>query len=609
LILPSIVNIAQICASHAVKHIVLSPGSRCAPLILAFVRHPKIVTYTISDERSAGFIALGMARQLQQPVGLVCTSGSAAYNYAPAIAEAYFQQIPLLVFTADRPPEWTDQLDGQTIRQHNIYGQHVKRSFEFPAEQNHPDVLWHAARIISEAINLSTTYPYGPVHINVPIREPFYPEKDETIIFDSNIKVIRKKEGKRVLSGETLVELKQAWNGFQKKLIVCGQYPLYAEICNLLAQLSENQKIPVVADVISNQHPVKSAIRYADVMLSGKNFANPEREAPHRSDPYLQQHKSGLTGAQKDEVLLQKLQPDLLITFGLSVISKNLKLFLRKYRPKTHWHIQPAGEVADPFQSLTEIIRVAPEVFFKESLHFAKEAPQQESYFQTWQQEMQKAENFIKDFFEKPEILAQPGEFLAMEQVMRQIPGHASLHLANSMAVRYANLIGLQDHQKNIEVVANRGTSGIDGSNSTAVGSTLVSDKLTVLLTGDMAFFYDRNAFWHNYPLPNLRIVVLNNHAGGIFRIIDGPSRQPELEEYFETRQMLNAENTARDFDMEYHHCDMKKPNGLDELKSVFGVFFRKSERTKILEITSDSKTNQQIFNQYKNLIKQGYGA
>jgi 2-succinyl-5-enolpyruvyl-6-hydroxy-3-cyclohexene-1-carboxylate synthase len=282
---------------------------------------------------------------------------------------------------------------------------------------------------------------------------------------------------------------------------------------------------------------------------------------------------------------------------------------LRRYCPKAHWHIQPAGEVADTFQALTEIIRVEPEVFFTESLQFTFDISEQEEYFQTWQQEAQKTENFVQDFFRKPEILVQPGEFLAMQRVMECMPDFTNLHLANSMTVRYANLIGLQGHQKNVEVFANRGTSGIDGSNSTAVGSTLVSDKLTVLFTGDMAFFYDRNAFWHNYLLSNLRIVVLNNHAGGIFRIIDGPNRQPELEEYFETRQMLNAKNTALDFDMEYHHCDLTKPNGLDELKSVLGVFFRGSGKAKILEITSVSKTNQQIFNQYKNLIKQGYGT
>ena len=580
MILPSIVNIAQICARHAVKHIVLSPGSRCAPLTLAFVRHPEIVTRTISDERSAAFIALGMARQLRQPVGLVCTSGSAVYNYAPAIAEAYFQQIPLIIFTADRPPEWTDQLDGQTIRQYNIYGQHIKKSYELPPEQNHSDVLWHAVRIVSEAINLSNTYPFGPVHINVPVREPFYPEKDEIMIFDKDVKVIRQTEGKLSLSSEVIDQLKQYWDTFQRKLIVCGQSVLNPAISSSLEKLTGNQQIPVVADIISNQHAINTAIKHTDTIL-----------------------------AQKDEVLLQSLQPDLLITFGLSVISKNLKLFLRQYPPKVHWHIQPAGEVADTFQVLTQIIRTDPATFFDLVSEFSVNAVEQKDYFQTWQEEAQKAENFNQSFFKKSEIRVQPGEFLAMQWVMEHLPDHVNLHLANSMAVRYANLIGLYLHQKNVEVFANRGTSGIDGSNSTAVGSALASDKLAVLITGDMAFFYDRNAFWHNYPLPNLRIVLLNNHAGGIFRIIDGPNRQPELEEYFETRQMLNAENTAHDFQMEYHHCNLTEPKGWNELKSVLKFFFEKSEKAKVFEITSDSKMNQQIFNQYKNLIKQGYGA
>ncbi len=579
MILPSTVNIAQICAALSVKQIVLSPGSRCAPLTLAFVRHPEIITRSVPDERSAAFIALGMARQLRQPVGLVCTSGSAAYNYAPAIAEAYFQQIPLIVFTADRPSEWVDQLDGQTIRQQNIYGQHVKKSFNFPVEQNQDGALWHAGRMVSEAINLSTTFPQGPVHINVPVREPFYPEKDEVVTFDKQVKVIRKKEGKRKFSNETLAQLRQAWSGSDKKTIVCGQNPLQPEVSNLLGQLAEKQQIPVVVDVISNQHSVKAAIQHADVIF-----------------------------AQKDEVLLQNLQPDLLITFGLSVISKNLKLFLRKYRPKAHWHIQLAGEAADTFQALTDIFYAEPNEFFEETLHFPQNAAQA-NYFRAWQQEGNRAKNFVREFFRKPEILKTSGEFLATRKVMELLPDEANLHLANSMAVRYANLIGLYPHQKNLEVFANRGTSGIDGSNSTAVGSALASDKLTVLLTGDMAFFYDRNAFWHNYPLPNLRIVVLNNHAGGIFRIIDGPNRQPELEEYFETRQMLNAENTARDFNIEYHHCDLTKSQGMDKLNSVLEVFYNKSEQAKLLEITTDSKTNQQIFNQFKHLIKQGYGA
>lgn len=583
MILPSIINIAQICAHHQVKHIILSPGSRCAPLTLAFVRHPEIITRTVSDERSAAFIALGIARQLHEPVGLVCTSGSAAYNYAPAIAEAYFQQIPLIVFTADRPPEWIDQLDGQTIWQRNIYGQHVKKSYELPVDNSQPDATWFAARTVSEAINLSKAYPSGPVHINVPVREPFYPEKDEKIVFDPTIKVIRQTEIKYSLSDEMIDQLRQAWSQSDRKLIVCGQSVQGTTLSFSLEKLSKTQGIPVIADIISNHHSVHAVIKNADTLL-----------------------------ARKDESFLQSLQPDLLITFGLSVISKNLKLFLRQYRPKAHWHIQPAGEVADTFQALTQIIRTEPATFFEVVANFLANNDQQKEYFQFWQAAGKNTEQFINTLFEPDsnnELSTKQGEFLAIQLVLNQLPDRVNLHLANSMSVRYANIIGLNDSQKNIEVFANRGTSGIDGSNSTAVGSALASEKLTVLITGDMAFFYDRNAFWHNYPLANLRIVVLNNHAGGIFRIIDGPNRQPELVEYFETQQFLNAENTARDFQMKYYHCNLTQSDGLSELKSILKVFFEKSEKAKLLEITSDSKTNQQIFNQYKNLINQGYGS
>lgn len=150
-----IFNIAEICARKGMRDMVLSPGSRCAPLTLAFVRHPDINTKTISDERSAAFIAIGIAQQTLLTTGLVCTSGSAAYNYAPAIAEAFYQQIPLLILTADRPPEWIDQLDGQTIKQESIYGKHVKASYSLPVDYSHPDSKWFIERTLSEAINLS----------------------------------------------------------------------------------------------------------------------------------------------------------------------------------------------------------------------------------------------------------------------------------------------------------------------------------------------------------------------------------------------------------------------------------------------------------------------
>jgi 2-succinyl-5-enolpyruvyl-6-hydroxy-3-cyclohexene-1-carboxylate synthase len=189
-------------------------------------------------------------------------------------------------------------------------------------------------------------------------------------------------------------------------------------------------------------------------------------------------------------------------------------------------------------------------------------------------------------------------EFAALHTVFLSLPDNSILHLANSMSVRYANYLGLSEHKNNIEVFANRGTSGIDGVISTAYGAALQTDKIVTAITGDMSFFYDRNAFWNNYTPANLRIVILNNHGGGIFRIIDGPNKQPELDEYFETKQNLIAENTAKDYNLEYYFCSNNS-----EIETALRSFFEPGPKSKILEIETNSKTNTEIFHQFKKLI------
>lgn len=562
-----IANIAEICAQKNIAHAVLSPGSRCAPLTLAFVRHPDIKVLSISDERSAAFIGLGISQQARQTVVLVCTSGSAAYNYAPAVAEAFFQQIPLIIFTADRPPEWVDQLDGQTIRQSNIFNNHVKKSYDLPVSYEHPDAVWHMERIVSEAINTAEDYPKGPVHINVPFREPFYPKPGEAYTFNKEVKIINQVEGERRITSSKWIELIQEWNQYSNKLIVAGQQAFDEKLKVALSLVSGHRKIPVVADILTNLHPIPNVIKMHDSFLNIKN-----------------------------EELCRKLQPDLLVTFGLSVISKNIKLLLRKYKPKAHWHIQPAGTAADTFQSLTRIINVDPEYYFTELINnnYSEVKPEQEQYQQIWLAEEKKAAEKLINFFNKAKF----GEFEAVYEIVKQLPDLTQLHLANSMAVRYANFVTLASHTRGIEVFANRGTSGIDGSTSTAYGAALLTHKPVVLITGDMAFFYDRNAFWNNYLPENMRVIVLNNHAGGIFRIIEGPSQLPELEEYFETRQNLKAENTAKEFGLDYLYC-----NDFESLARHLQSFFKMDGKAKILEIETDSKTNKLIFEEYRKKV------
>ena len=570
-----IYDIAQLCSLKGLHQAILCPGSRSAPLTLAFAQHPKINTRTFSDERSAAFIALGIAQQTSLPTILVCTSGSAAYNFAPAIAEAFFQQIPLIVFTADRPLEWIDQLDGQTIRQKNIYGNHVKKSFDLPQDYEHADNQWHINRIVNEAINLSQEFPKGPVHINAPFREPLYPAKDETINFSQEVKVIEASSAINSLSIKTIASLQRKLLSFTKVVVVAGQHDYDEKLLKSTEKFSKNQNSPVLADVISNLHSLKHAITHADVFLG-----------------------------QASESIKKSLQPELLITFGKSIISKQVKKFLRQYQPKEHWHIQPGGYVADTFQKLTQTIPVDPEFFFNE-LSSAKntsdfESQKRENYFRLWEAEEHRIERPMKTFFSTPIL----GELHLVSEIIRSLPSRCNLHLANSMSVRYANIIGLEASKKGIHVFSNRGTSGIDGCTSTAVGHTLSSEVPNFLITGDVAFFYDRNAFWHNYSLPNLRIVILNNHGGIIFNMIDGPENIPEAGEYFVTHQKLTAKNLCAEFDFDFLKLDHSK-----KLKNTIQDFFEFSGRTKILEIESTQNLNKKLFDDLKNAIKKEYEA
>lgn len=545
-----------LCHKKGIEHVILSPGSRCAPLTIAFARHPGIHARTISDERSAAFIALGMAQQLEKPVALVCTSGSAAMNYFPAVAEAFFQQIPLLILTADRPTEWIDQYDGQTVFQSELYGKHVKKSFQFPDSFSSDDQVWHANRMVNEAINLAKQFPAGPVHINIPLREPFYPTENEEISFPDCPRIFNNSVGSTILSEEYLKKLKSKISVFKKILIVPGQQRTNPKIQTLLDELAQDQKVVIVSDVISN--------------LQSDHTIN-------LHDQFLSNHE-----------LTENLSPDLIITFGKSIISKSLKLFLRN-SSASHWHIQSAGIAKDTYQRLTRVLSTSPLLF----LNWLKEnlPVQYVDFYQDWKHLEEETRSFLPEVFKASDF----GEYSALHFTLKKIPPLSKIHLANSMAVRYVNLLG----KRTQEICCNRGTSGIDGCNSTAVGCTFTTKEPVTLITGDMAFFYDRNAFWHNYTMPNLRVIILNNHSGGIFRLIDGPSKQPELEEFFETKQTLSASHIATEYGFFY-----VKVTTQVELESVLDDFYSQSTFPKILEIESSSESNAHILKAIKSKVQ-----
>jgi len=526
-----IYDLVSLCAEYGVEKAVVCPGSRCAPLLIGFGKHPNIETISVADERSAGFIGLGLAQQSGKPVVLVCTSGTAAQNFAPAVTEAYYQQVPLIILTADRPPEWIDQWDGQTIHQEKMYEPHIMGSFNYNENNSNVGV---------EALTLALDETLGPVHINIPIREPFYPESLGDIIFSTKTRRTQRKTFKNI-SEEIFNEFKSILESSEKVMVLGGQLEPNQELVYLLHRLD----VPIVGDVISNLHGVDGLIYSGDLLFKHAD---------------------------------KSLSPNFLITFGRSVISKNLKLFLKKYKPKIHWHIG-TGMVGNPFQSLTKVIEVDPVVFFKKWVELTSETGRHKEIYHS---KLSTAQTDTHIRFSKLLDETEFNYFSAVRKVLKLLPKNSVLHLGNSMPVRIANYIGV--HDSTIDVWCNRGTSGIDGVVSTAVGHALAEpNRKHSLIVGDLSFFYDRNGLWLNHKFPtNLQFIILNDGGGGIFNMIPGPSNQVGLTNLFTTPHKRTAELTAKEFGLNYQSAE-----SLDEIDGWF---------SSILEIFTEMKINTEIF-------------
>ena len=575
-VLQPIVNIAELLYRKGVTDVLVSPGSRSAPLTLAVARHPHLRVHVRADERSAGFVALGVAQQTERTVAVICTSGSAVYNLAPAVVEAYFQRVPLLLLTADRPHEWLHQQDGQTMHQPGVFGAHVKRSYDLPADYAHADSRWFIERTVNEAILLSQQQPVGPVHINVPLREPFYPAADDSFLFGP-VRIIETLAGEPTLPPETWHRLLNEWDASEKILIAVGQLPHNPALLAVLGKISEEFGVPVVGEIISN--------------VAGPTFIT-------HSDTGL----AGLT----DEAA-ESLRPDLLITLGNSFLTRNLKTFFRNNPARRHWHLDPSPtRIQDSFQSLTTLIGASPLPFLEKLFadldyhQFLQGDDDDDShaFLHRWQtldgQAARRVANLLNQSKPIGDIPAPLTDWLAVRMLLDALPDHSELHLANSMPVRYANLCGLNG-QTDVRVWANRGVSGIDGCLSTAVGAALTTDRIVTLLIGDVAFFYDRNALWSAPVPPNLRVVLLNNDAGHIFRIIDGSRQQPELETFFETPHGYTAERTATDAYVTYFAGE-----SAEALAPLLSDFYQPADQARLLEIKTDKLANQSLFETYR---------
>lgn len=542
--------LSKLCSDFGIEHAVICPGSRSAPLVFAFNRNKNIKTYAIVDERSAGYIALGMAQQLQKPVALICTSGTAALNFFPAIAEAFYQKIPLVVLTADRPSELLNQQDGQMINQVNVFGSHVRESLNLNKENSNFEFR------ISNLLSKSMLPVKGPVHMNVPLVEPLYEELFEELAMD-NMQLANNYEEQQ--KDFDIVKLSNAVKSSSKKVILVGQGFPDQELALVLKNL-EQKGFVILTDVVSNQHESTSISHY-DLII-----------------------------AQATPEILKTLEPDLIISLGGPVLSKALKLWLKKQKPPFHFRIQQDEDLVNTYDNVTDYI-------FSNNTNPMQLPDNQiitnNSFLNNWQKVNSQAKQVVADFTQNNQTVF--NELVAVKTVLDKLPNQSQLQIANSTAIRYVSYLGLPN--KNLTVFCNRGTSGIDGCNSTALGAALINNKITTLITGDLAFFYDRNAFWNNYIPNNLRVILLNNNGGGIFNLIDGPSSAPELDKFFLTKHALKAKNLAADFGLIYENCTSQ-----NELNEALNSFFEPSETAKILELSFDMNKSAEVYKAFRKM-------
>ncbi len=541
--------IAETFKAFGIEHIVLSPGSRNGALATHFTHHPDFKTYSIVDERSSGFVGLGMAQQMRKPVVLCCTSGSALVNYYPAVTEAFYQNVPLIVLSADRPEHLIDNFDGQTIRQKNALELHTYHSTQLTEDES-TQALADNLGLIKKAVGCSIQNS-GPVHINMPFSEPLYEFQEMIDLQFEEFKFPPIEIEKLEIDYENLA---QKWNSAEKKLVLVGMQFPDKKLNEWMKKLADDDSVVILTETTSN--------------LDSKRFFN-------KIDSVIYSLK---------EETMEHLKPEILLTIGQNVVSKKVKSFIRNHSPKQHWHLDEFWH-PDTFQCLTDKIHSAPLAFLQE---FVPKIYQQKShYFNDWHSVRVEKEIKQKDF------AAQTGfsDFKVFEKLIQTFPENTQIQYGNSSVIRYAQLF---EHSPENEIFCNRGTSGIDGCTSTAAGASMVNGKQTVLVTGDISFFYDSNGLWNRYIPNSFRIIILNNGGGNIFKIIPGPENSGVVESVFETRHHLTAEYLAKMFGFEYIKIESQS-----DLDHELEDFYQDSQRPKIMEINTSDIENAAIQREY----------
>ena len=492
--------LTSLLVAHGVTKAVVCPGSRNAPIVHNLSECGAIACYPVTDERSAGFYALGMAQQNKGRVAVCVTSGTALLNLAPAVAEAYYQRVPLVIVSADRPKAWINQQDGQTLPQADALGPLVKKAVSLPEGRDETE-RWHCNRLVNEALLALDHHGAGPVHINVPLSEPLFRFNVET---PPAQRIIRRLVPRSVDSAD-IQPLLTGFAQARRPLIVIGQLPEGALPADCIGRLAS--RAAVISEVLS----YAGGIQNTDDLIASLPNAD-------------------------------TLLPDFILHLGGMLIGKNLKAFLRRASKAEQWLANATGEVCDTFMHLTGMVESVPTTVLRCCLETLPKE-EAEEYATLWNN----ASQTLQQQREQEELpFSEAAVVKHFEAQLTRASFPFRVHYANSLSVRLAN------RYAHHHIGCNRGVNGIEGSLSTAAGMSVGESGKVFCVIGDLSFFYDQNALWNRNLRGNFRILLLNNGGGGIFQQVQGMPSDALHRRLVCAEHTTHAEGICRQNDVHY---------------------------------------------------------
>ena len=553
--------LTSLLVAKGITDAVVCPGSRNAPIVHNLNEAEQITCHPVTDERSAGFYAVGLAQATGRPVVVCVTSGSALLNVAPAVAEAFYQHVPLIVVSADRPQQWIGQLDGQTLPQQGAFGPMVRRSVQLP-EPHDEEERWLCGRLINEALHLATCKGCAPVHINVPVTEPLFLFDEEKLSETTPFKAHTLPTTFNVDTFKTFAQAK-------RPMVVLGQLPDGAVATDTLRSLS--QRCVVLAEPLSS----------------------PSYNITHGDEAVRV-----LTSADGDKVVApdstDRFAPDAIVYIGGTVVSKAVRRFLRQAKAPT-WVVTPnVLEVSDPLMSLTDIVECPMEetnALLQTLVAATNLSAEHEAFRSRWQRLLDRCGAHAESY-EPP--FSQMATVRYFESQLEDLYEDLHVHYANSSAVRLANIYAAH------RVWCNRGVNGIEGSLSTAAGFSLGTTDKVVCVIGDLSFFYDQNALWNGRLRGNLRIILLNNHEGGIFSTLPGLDGSPAAHDMVAAAHNTEARGICTQNDIGY-----LKATNMDEMQvGVVTLLTQQADRPMVLEVFTDAAEDAKAMREYFESLK-----